>query len=340
MNPTVDRQLRRAARAFPSRWRRGREDELVATAAEMLPADATAVPLGVRADIVRAGWSERWRAHPPLGHWLWYCAGGKLPARFHAWLHDDLDGRLYWLRSAVRRYVVMVSVWLAMWGVLNAVNGTRSSVPWSASIGFLVLVPLSWALRDRMRRQVRKQHGLGVAAPGGALPPPAPLWLPATTSSVAVRPLGAAYAVFGAAATTVLVWRSAALQGRGAVALHTWVVVGIAAALGGVGAVAIHRRARTRAELVVDRPPLTARAAVVHIAGAVAISAAVVAFWLVQLEPGLLFPNATLLAAVTASLTTIALGAALLRPPMTVADLVASREQLVWLHRRELARSV
>ena len=336
MNPAVDRQLRRAARAFPRQWRRGREDELVATAAEMLPADATTVPFGVQADIVRAGWSERWRAHPPVSHWLWYCAGGKLPAPYHPWLHQDLDGPLYWLRTALRRYVILMATWLLVWTVLSATNGSAGPMPWDASIGFLVMLPVSWASRDRFRRQVRKQHGLGVAAPGSPLPPPAPMWMPARAASVALRPLAFAFACFGAVATILFLWRAAALDEHTTVPRHTWIVTAVAAVVGVGGAVAVRRRAARRLALLPTRPALKRRDTAVRIGGALALSAAGVAFWLAQLEQSVALPNPTLFAALGALLTVVAVGAALTGPGMTAADLLASEEQLAWLQRQEL----
>lgn len=57
-------RVRRAARAFPPRWRAHSEEELVWTAV------ASPVTRRVLADIALAGWRERHRDHPPLGYWL------------------------------------------------------------------------------------------------------------------------------------------------------------------------------------------------------------------------------------------------------------------------------
>ena len=168
MNARVERQLRLALHAFPTRWRTERGDELVATATEMLPPDVERVPPAVLVDIVRAGWGERLRRHPPLWRWLHYCLGGKLPARWHAWVSDDLDGRWYWLRAALRRYVTMAGTWSIAWATMDATSGTNTPMPLSGLVGFAVLFPLSFFMVGRFRRQVRKQHGLTAA--GGAAP--------------------------------------------------------------------------------------------------------------------------------------------------------------------------
>jgi hypothetical protein len=91
-----------ASRAFPRRWRAERGHELIETVIDLAPPDRHRPSLAVVADIVTAGLRERWRTHPPLWHWLGYAMTRRLPRQWHPWLRDDLTGRWFWARNAVR----------------------------------------------------------------------------------------------------------------------------------------------------------------------------------------------------------------------------------------------
>ena len=95
------RRLRMVLRAFPRRFRTTRSAEIAATFREAELA-GEAHPYGPRAlaDVVRAGWFERLRTHPPLGQFLKYrLLDGRLDPQWHRWLFDDVRG-WYGIRRA------------------------------------------------------------------------------------------------------------------------------------------------------------------------------------------------------------------------------------------------
>ena len=57
-------------------------------------------------------------------------------------------------------------------------------------------------------------------------------------------------------------------------------------------------------------------------------------FWWFQVEPGMIFPNGRLIALVALVASIASGGVALARRPVTLADLVSSREQLLYLSRQ------
>jgi hypothetical protein len=111
---TAPRRLRMALHAFPRRFRAARSAEILATFEEAEFA-GDAHPYGVRAlaDVVVAGWGERLRTRPPMGAYLKYrLLDGRLDARWHRWMLDDVRGRWYGLRRAVFTWLIFAAVML------------------------------------------------------------------------------------------------------------------------------------------------------------------------------------------------------------------------------------
>jgi hypothetical protein len=332
MNPRVERQLRVALHAFPTRWRIERGDELVATARDMLPPEAERVPLAVLVDIVRAGWGERRRRHPPLWRWLHYCLGGKLPARWHTWVSDDLAGRWYWLRAGLRRYASLAGAWWLAFAVMTASSGPSSSGHWSGLIGFAVVIPLSLVMVERMRRQVRKQHGL--TATGHPLPPPRIVWVPARTASPPARTAAAAVSVWSGTIAGLMLWRTSMIDDGKVLPMSFVIGAAVTAAVSIGGAILLFRHTRARADIAPHRPPMPRRSAALHIGGTLAVLTGLAGFWWFQLEPGAIFPNGRFIALIAGAASFASSGVALARRPVTLADLVSSREQLRYLSRQ------
>jgi len=68
-----DRLLQIALHAFPRRFRDARSEEIRAVFADAVAAgDRRVFGVAALADVVAAGWRERWRGHPPVGRYLWY----------------------------------------------------------------------------------------------------------------------------------------------------------------------------------------------------------------------------------------------------------------------------
>lgn len=111
-----DRLLDLAVRAFPPRWRREYGDELLELNAD-LRSDRTSHRLAEVAGLVRGGWAVRLRNRPPLRLWLAYrFLERPLPARWHGWMRDDLEGRLLaWRLLAVRLFPLSL-VWAVLTG--------------------------------------------------------------------------------------------------------------------------------------------------------------------------------------------------------------------------------
>lgn len=152
-----ERQIRRAAHAFPPRWRRHSGEELVATALASLAPDAERAPRRLLVDIVLAGWRERRRDRPPLYRWVPYAVGVPIHPRWQVWARDDINGRFYplrvWLRSmtpivplalvGILTLSAPLNAWLG--GLSGAVAGSAVSAVWHA---------------DRYRQRARRRNGI------------------------------------------------------------------------------------------------------------------------------------------------------------------------------------
>jgi hypothetical protein len=144
-----------ALRAFPRRFRTARSAEIVATfrEAELAGDDH---PYGWRAlvDVVRAGWSERLRTHPPLGHFLKYrLFDGRLDPQWHRWMFDDVRG-WYGLRQAAWTLVplLVLAVGLRVGGL--GIPDTGFVVMYTAAT-----IVFSALFTPKHRRRTLRRHG-------------------------------------------------------------------------------------------------------------------------------------------------------------------------------------
>lgn len=167
LDPRYERRIRLALRGFPKRFRAERTEEILGTLADANAGRSGSSDLETMYDLVRAGWAERWRTHPPLVRWLWYRLGGKLPPAYRGWLLDDLSG-LIWLRSLSSLVAVQILATLAAsWWFGEA------SFPFllGTMVGGLLSSPLYWSRRRKWRRETLRRHGLDEL---GIPRPPAP----------------------------------------------------------------------------------------------------------------------------------------------------------------------
>ncbi|ACZ30178.1 hypothetical protein Xcel_1147 [Xylanimonas cellulosilytica DSM 15894] len=94
-----ERSARFWTNAYPLRWREVHGEELLGVLEDAARHDDGTLPERLpRAEalgLIRAGWSLRWREHPPFWRWLGYrVLDLRLPARHRAWVADDIRGRL------------------------------------------------------------------------------------------------------------------------------------------------------------------------------------------------------------------------------------------------------
>ena len=150
------RRLRMALHAFPRRFRAARTAEILATFEEAeLAGDAHPYGMPALADVVIAGWAERLRTRPPLGAYLKYrLLDGRLDARWHRWMLDDVRGRWYGLRRAV-----VASLTFAV--VMIVLHQAGMPPPDMVSIvGFVVAgTVVSVFATPSHRRQTLRRHG-------------------------------------------------------------------------------------------------------------------------------------------------------------------------------------
>jgi hypothetical protein len=152
-----DRAVELALRAFPRRFRAARAEEMRSVLADAADAgDESARSWRSLADLVRAGWSERWRTRPPLWLWMVYRLGlRRMPARHHPWMFDDVRGSLVALRYGV-------------WGSLTAfvmVCTISLFLPSPGAIRMAAIIssgPVAGSVlrgNARQRRQILERHG-------------------------------------------------------------------------------------------------------------------------------------------------------------------------------------
>jgi hypothetical protein len=145
-----------ALHAFPRRFRAARSAEILATFEEAeLAGDAHPYGMPALADVVVAGWAERLRTHPPLGAYLKYrLLDGRLDARWHRWMIDDVRGRWYGLRRAAFTSLILVAVMLVFFQVGEA----------PPDMGFVVvyvvaLIVVAVLATPSHRRRTLRRHG-------------------------------------------------------------------------------------------------------------------------------------------------------------------------------------
>lgn len=192
-----DRWVRLALRAYPRRLRAAKGAEVRGAVGDAADAgDATFLDARSLVGLLVAGWMVRWRAHPPLGHWLSYrlLGSGVMDRRWHGWLLDELDG---W--SVERAGWARLSVWLA--GSVGLAAVTHQPVPpWIIvfAVGAPLLAGRLPSVRRRRRTTVLRANGFD---------PDTRQWLAPTRShegqrrsrpvraAVLLSPLGAAFSV-------------------------------------------------------------------------------------------------------------------------------------------------
>jgi hypothetical protein len=144
--------LRLALRAYPRRWRETRENELLGVLHDSIPPQRRWPGLRVLLDLVLSGWRTRLRNHPPIVPWLAYRLSRRsLDTSWRAWVADDLDGNLWWMRSSATAYLVLA--------VMS--SGVGLSLGFTAS-GLVVLLLIvtagSFFWRHRRRRRARSKY--------------------------------------------------------------------------------------------------------------------------------------------------------------------------------------
>ncbi len=160
-------RLRWAMHAFPRRFRADRAVEIEATFHEA-EAAGDRHPYGARAlgDVVVAGWGERARTRPPLGVYLAYrTLDRRLDPRWHRWMFDDVDGRLFALRQSLAVYIWIPIIFLVM---------GMTTGGWPGDAEFLIMymsstMVFSFVGARSTRRRVLRRHGYD---------PKTRLWMP------------------------------------------------------------------------------------------------------------------------------------------------------------------
>jgi hypothetical protein len=250
------RRLLVALRAFPRRFRTVRSAEIVATFREAeLAGDAQ--PYGWRAlvDVVRAGWSERLRTHPPVGHFLRYrVLDGRLDPQWHRWMLDDVHG-WYGLRRAVWTLVPL----LVLATVLRL--GGAGYPDSEFVVMYVVAAIVFGALFTPMhRRRTLRRHGYDPETLAWA---PPITWLstrPPRRRTTTVAPIAFTMAIALAVVAPFAVLASLGLIGAGAESVTRRADHQVAATLGAVATALLiavvttvgHRRIARRFTQVVD----------------------------------------------------------------------------------------
>lgn len=158
-----ERSARFWVRAYPPRWRRLYEDEVVTLLVDLAQPDARRIGAGAAWDLLRTGWGVRLRGRPDPLSWVLYRFFDLPLRRCVDWVADDIDGRWY----LYRRHV---PVWLLLGGMLwDSIDPGDGVMPGGlAFLGFLVIVASGGPLLARpTRRQARRRHLLDGDRPPG-----------------------------------------------------------------------------------------------------------------------------------------------------------------------------
>lgn len=167
MSP-VERRARLLMRAWPRPDRHDRGEEIVGTTLDLVPDEATRIPLLIAVNLVVGGLRARWRIRPPVWRWAYYRAGGRLPSRWHRWMLNDL------LAPGWRRRISTGPVVGVLIGLVAARLSTHQAIPVLLIVSVCVggsMGALSVSRMNRDRNLMR--HGYKWPFPGDqALPPP------------------------------------------------------------------------------------------------------------------------------------------------------------------------
>jgi hypothetical protein len=185
---TVERQVRTLLRAWPIPDRVERGDEIVGTTLDLVPDGHSRVPLALAFNLVVGGLRARWHARPPLWHWLSYRMGGRLPARWHRWMMNDLNAPGWRRRIALSRALVALcggALGIAFTQLMDHKNRLPLHSVVAGSLSFLVVWSIGGAIMvfrsPKLRERQLLRHGYdrsGRIEP--PWPPPAPLVQPAS----------------------------------------------------------------------------------------------------------------------------------------------------------------
>ena len=209
------RSVRLWLRAYPTRWRAVRGEEMLGVLRDLAGPGATRLTLREGLGLVRAGWATRWRSGPPVRTRLAYrYLDRRIPAAHREWARDDIAGRWYSLRKVLWTFGVIAPL---MWVPRLVLHGW----PDLPAVVFLLMVVCVPAAVDviapaggQYRKQATNRHL--APAPGeplvpgglarGCIPRRRIRALPGTDLTVATLAVGA------------LLWGSAALLAHRGVA--------------------------------------------------------------------------------------------------------------------------
>lgn len=100
---------------------------------------------------------------PAAPAWLWYCIGGRLPERHHAWVLHDVTCGTWLLRHFARTLLIITPLFTAYMLLMPASLAVRLLTGLTFTGGLIVFSVVN-ALIDTDRRAVRAGHGVGMPA--------------------------------------------------------------------------------------------------------------------------------------------------------------------------------
>jgi len=165
MSP-VEQRVSCLLRAWPIPDRAERGDEIVGTTLDLLPDEATRLPLAIALNLVIGGLRARWRMRPPVLRWFHYRMGGRLHSRWHRWMFNDLTSPGWRRRMVVSKLLMGLCGWLlgtlaAQIYLLHKFDGSQALFMLIPFVGF-VAGTLIRTRKDRDRQLER--HGYGQAS--------------------------------------------------------------------------------------------------------------------------------------------------------------------------------
>jgi len=167
----LDVRVDRLLRAYPHWVRVTRGPEIAGTIMDLLPEDATRIPLAMALDVLLGGLRSRWH-DPPLRVRLALLAESKAPLdpRWHGWLLDDVFRPRYWCREAVRRGLMYLPIWTLLEWLLSTAGESPAGWWWRSLIrsGTWGLVQSMFSARHRQRALERNGYR-GDGVPDGNL---------------------------------------------------------------------------------------------------------------------------------------------------------------------------
>jgi hypothetical protein len=160
MTARYERRCRMLLRSYPARYRQARGEELLSTLLDAAESGRVVPSLRDSWDVLRGGMATRWRAHPPMYHWLLYrFFGTRLPYEYRWWARDDILGRWNFVR-----HMFVHAIWtflIAGWVVLLSENdllrlsGDRL---WIGILGILSMFALGFWREVRQPEYMLNKH--------------------------------------------------------------------------------------------------------------------------------------------------------------------------------------